>query len=72
MLRPREVTNKHTDMTDRYTSLYELRPRELIIIRKKMNILAQCRICELAVNYLAKLSVDVSGVFSHELSRKGL
>ena len=29
-------------------------------------------VCELAVNYLAKLSVDVSGVFSHELSRKGL
>ena len=25
-------TNKHTDMTDCYTSLYELRPREVIIM----------------------------------------
>ena len=42
----------------------------IIIIRKKMNILAYMWSWRLTT--LAKLSVDVSDVVSHELSRKGL
>ena len=35
-------TDKHTDMTDRYTSLYELRPREVIMLLYKQQCLGFC------------------------------